>query len=82
MSLLPCRACMHKVDISAEACPSCGATDPAKKISRQQRNLIFTVVQSLFWLLVFGYAAIFVYTEIVPMAKSFMKSAPSKMVDE
>ena len=36
MPLVPCRACGHQVDTSALACPRCGATDPSRKISRQQ----------------------------------------------
>mgnify|MGYP006178364251 CR=1 FL=1 len=40
MPLVPCRACGHTVDTSAEACPGCGATDPGRKMSRQQHDLI------------------------------------------
>jgi hypothetical protein len=45
MSLIPCRACGHQVDISAEACPGCGATNPARKMSRQQHDLIVLLIQ-------------------------------------
>jgi hypothetical protein len=45
MSLVPCRACKHQVDTSAEACPSCGATNPGRKMSRQQHDLIVLLIQ-------------------------------------
>jgi len=55
MSLVPCRACGHQVDTSAEACPGCGATNPGHKMSRQQRDLIVLVVQ-----FVIGTAVLFI----------------------
>ena len=55
MSLVPCRACGHQVDTSALACPRCGATDPGCKISRQQRNAIYFVVQLVFWSAALGF---------------------------
>ena len=45
MSLVPCRACGHKVDTSAEACPGCGATNPSRKLSRQKHDLIVLLIQ-------------------------------------
>ena len=45
MPLVPCRACGHTVDISAEACPGCGATNPGRKMSRQQHDLIVLLIQ-------------------------------------
>ncbi len=45
MSLVPCRACGHKVDTSAEACPGCGATNPGRKLSRQKHDLIVLLIQ-------------------------------------
>jgi hypothetical protein len=45
MSLVECRACGHQVDTSALACPGCGATDPGKSISRQQRNGRVLIIQ-------------------------------------
>lgn len=54
MSLVPCRACGHTVDTSAEACPGCGATNPGHKMSRQQRDLIVLLIQ-----LVVGTALLF-----------------------
>lgn len=51
MPLVPCRACGHQVDTSAEACPGCGATNPARKMSRQQSDLIVLLIQ-----LILGFA--------------------------
>lgn len=45
MSLVPCRACGHQVDTSALACPGCGATNPGRKMSRQQSDLIVLLIQ-------------------------------------
>ena len=72
MSLVPCRACQHQVDTSALACPKCGATDPAKKISRQQRNLISFIIQMIFWLCVLGFAASYTWNVLVPTAKQYI----------
>ena len=72
MSLVPCRACQHQVDTSALACPKCGATDPAKKISRQQRNLISFLVQLFFWLCVLGLAASYTMNVVIPAAKQYI----------
>ena len=55
MPLVPCRACGHQVDTSAEACPGSGATNPGRKMSRQQRDLIVRVVQ-----VVIGTAVLFI----------------------
>jgi hypothetical protein len=33
------------VDTSAEACPGCGATNPGRKMSRQQHDLIVLLIQ-------------------------------------
>lgn len=55
MPLVPCRACGHQVDTSAEACPGCGATNPGRKMSRQQHDLIVLVIQ-----LVVGTAVLFI----------------------
>ncbi|PKO88614.1 MAG: hypothetical protein CVU16_13595 [Betaproteobacteria bacterium HGW-Betaproteobacteria-10] len=45
MSLVACRACGHQVDTTAEACPGCGATNPGRKMSRQQHDLIILLIQ-------------------------------------
>lgn len=72
MSLVPCRACGHQVDTSALACPGCGATDPAKKMSRQQRYAIVFVVQLIFWLGVLGFGSWYVVHTVVPVAKQYL----------
>ncbi len=51
MPLVPCRACGHQVDTSALACPGCGATNPGRKMSKQQSDLIVLLIQ-----LVLGFA--------------------------
>ena len=53
MPLVPCRACGHQVDISAVACPGCGATNPGRKMSKQQSDLIILLIQ-----LVIGFALV------------------------
>jgi len=72
MSLVPCRACDHQVDTSALACPQCGATDPAKKISRQQRNLRNFVIQSIVWLCLLSFAGWYVWHVVIPFVKPFI----------
>ena len=72
MSLVPCRACEHQVDTSALACPKCGATDPANKISRQQRNLRNAIIQTVIWLAVLGAGGWYVWTTAIPMAKQYL----------
>jgi hypothetical protein len=72
MSLVPCRACGHQVDTSALACPRCGATDPAKKISRQQRNLRNALIQLAFWLTLLGLGGWYVMTTVIPMARQLL----------
>lgn len=69
MSLVPCRACTHPVDTSALACPRCGATDPAKKISRQQREMRSFLIQLAVWLCLFGFGAWYAWAVAIPWAK-------------
>jgi hypothetical protein len=80
MSLMPCRACGHQVDTSALACPQCGATDPAKKISRQQRNAISFFMQLVFWLAVLGFGGWYVSNTVIPMVKQFIVKPPAEQV--
>ena len=72
MPLVPCRACGHQVDTSAMACPECGATDPGKKISRQQRDLILFLVQIVFWLCVLGMGGNYIWRNWIPPLKQFI----------
>ena len=72
MSLIACRACGHQVDTSALACPGCGATDPGKKMSRQQRNALLFVIQLVFWLGVLGFGGLYLVRTIAPVAKQYL----------
>ncbi|WP_263771849.1 hypothetical protein [Propionivibrio soli] len=72
MPLVPCRACGHQVDTTALACPQCGATDPGKKISRQQRNAIFFAVQLVFWLALLGLGGWYVWNTAIPLARQYI----------
>lgn len=76
MSLVPCRACSHQVDTSALACPRCGATDPAKKISRQQRNARSLAIQTVVWLCLLGAGGWYLWTSVIPMLKQFLLKTP------
>ena len=78
MSLVPCRACDHQVDTSALACPRCGATDPAKKISRQQRDMRNFVIQLVFWLTLLGFGGWYVVTSVIPLAKQYLGKPPTE----
>ena len=72
MPLVPCRSCAHQVDTSALACPGCGATDPARKISRQQRNLRLFIVQLVAWIAFFVLLGWYVTTTVIPWAKPYI----------
>ncbi len=69
MPLVPCRACAHQVDTSALACPGCGATDPARKISRQQRDRRILVIQLVVGLSLLGFGGWYVWNSVIPMVK-------------
>jgi hypothetical protein len=70
MPLIPCRACSHSVDISALACPRCGATDPARKISRQQRELRIFAIQAAVGTLIVGIVAWVAWHELIPVVRA------------
>ena len=77
MPLVPCRACGHQVDTSAEACPGCGATNPGHKMSRQQRDLIVTVVQVVVATAILFVAGNMAWNAVGPVIKQQMnKPAP------
>lgn len=70
MSLVPCRACGHSVDTSAMACPQCGATDPGKKMSRQQRDAITLTIQLIIGLTLLVGGGMYVWREFAPVIKA------------
>jgi hypothetical protein len=72
MSLVACRACGHQVDISALACPECGATDPAKKISRQRRDARNTIIQTIVWISLFFGTGWYVWNTLIPVVKQYI----------
>jgi hypothetical protein len=77
MSLVECRACGHQVDTSALACPGCGATDPGKSISRQQRNGRVLIIQWIIGLTLLGMGGWYVGNVVIPMVKQqLVKPAP------
>jgi len=70
MSLVPCRACGHKVDTSAQACPGCGATNPGRKMSRQQSDLIVLLIQLIVGGALFLGVASWTWQAVGPIVKS------------
>ena len=76
MSLVPCRACGHKVDTSAEACPGCGATNPGRKLSRQTHDFIVLLIQLMIATAVLVGGGTMVWNTIGPVVKSQL-SKPS-----
>ena len=70
MSLVPCRACGHQVDTSAMACPQCGATDPAKKISRQRRQAIAFAIQFVVGVSLLVGGGMYLWREFAPVIKA------------
>lgn len=69
MPLVSCRACGHQVDTSALACPECGATNPGHKLSRQQRNLIVLLIQSVIVAVLLVWGGLYAWKTAVPMIK-------------
>jgi len=70
MPLVPCRACGHTVDISAEACPGCGATNPGRKMSRQQHDLIVLLIQLIIGTALVVAAGSWIWNTVGPIVKS------------
>ncbi len=75
MTLVPCRACGHQVDTSALACPGCGATDPGRSISRQQRDLRILIVQIVLGLGLFVGVGSVVWKQVEPMVAQLTSKA-------
>jgi hypothetical protein len=82
MSLVPCRACGHEVDTSALACPQCGATDPGHKLSRQQRNLIVSLIQLLIVVTLLICGGLYVWKTTVPVIKEILGRPQTEQVQE
>ena len=72
MPLVPCRACGHTVDTSAEACPGCGATNPGRKLSRQQHDLIVLLIQLIIGTALVVAAGSWVWNTVGPIIKQQM----------
>ena len=72
MSLVSCRACGHQVDTSALACPRCGATDPGRKFSRQQRNLVVGSIQAVVIIIVLVWGGLTLWRTTVPLIKDIL----------
>ncbi len=70
MSLVPCRACGYSVDTSALACPKCGATDPGRKMSRQNRQAITFTIQFVVGVTLLFAGGWYVWHEFAPMIKA------------
>ena len=75
MSLVPCRACGHQVDTSAEACPGCGATNPGRKMSRQQHDLIVLLIQLLIGTALVFWAGNAAWNAVGPIIKQQMEKS-------
>ncbi|GHU34309.1 hypothetical protein AGMMS50256_27740 [Betaproteobacteria bacterium] len=82
MSLVPCRACGHEVDTSALACPQCGATDPGHKLSRQQRNLIVSLIQLLIVVTLLAWGGLYAWKTTVPIIKEILGRPQTEQVQE
>lgn len=76
MTLVPCRACSHTVDTSAEACPGCGATNPGRKMSRQTHDFIVLLIQLFLGTALVVVGATLAWNAVGPIIKQqLMKSA-------
>jgi hypothetical protein len=77
MSLVPCRACGHKVDTSAEACPGCGATNPGRKLSRQKHDLIVLLIQLMIGTALLVVGGTIAWNAVGPIIKQQMLKPPA-----
>ena len=76
MSLVPCRACGRQVDTSAEACPGCGATNPGRKMSRQQHDLIILLIQLIVGTALLVGGATLAWNAVGPIIKQQLTKPP------
>jgi len=77
MSLVACRACGHQVDTSAVACPGCGATNPGRKLSRQQHDLIVLLIQLIVGTAVLLGGGTLVWNAVGPYIKQQLAKPPA-----
>ena len=77
MSLVPCRACGHIVDTSAQACPGCGATNPGHKMSKQQSDLIVTLIQLILGVALVTGGLALTWNAVGPIVKSQLSKPAS-----
>ena len=77
MSLVACRACGHQVDISAEACPGCGATNPGRKLSRQKHDLIVLLTQLIIGTALVVGGGSLAWNAVGPIIKQQLAKPPS-----
>ena len=77
MALVPCRACGHKVDTSAEACPGCGATNPGRKLSRQKHDLIVLLIQLMLGTALLVVGGTMAWNAVGPIIKQQMLKPPA-----
>ena len=70
MSLVSCRACRHTVDTSAEACTGCGATNPGRRLSRQQSDMIILLIQLIIGIGLLFAAGSWVWHQVGPIIKT------------
>ena len=77
MSLVPCRACGHQVDTSALACPGCGATNPGRKMSKQQSDLIVLLIQLILGFALLAGGATVAWNVVGPILKTQLDKPPN-----
>ncbi|WP_412480924.1 hypothetical protein [Azonexus sp. IMCC34839] len=77
MSLVPCRACGHQVDTSALACPGCGATNPGRKMSKQQSDLIVLLIQLILGFALLAGGLTVAWNVVGPMLKTQLTKPPN-----
>lgn len=70
MPLVPCRACGHSVDTSAQACPGCGATNPGRKLSKQQSDFVVLLIQLIVGVGLLFIAGNWAWNQVGPIVKA------------
>jgi hypothetical protein len=72
MPLVSCRACGHQVDTSALACPGCGATNPGRKLSSQQMNIVISLIQFAIVAILLIWGGLFAWKSVVPLVEEML----------